>query len=185
MARSTPSPARIATLIAVPAALLAGLLVFWLLGGFGGRTTPAASGTPAAPQPTTPVSVAAPALNEPTATVCRALIAHLPDALRDHPRRPVTAGSEQNAAYGDPPIVLSCGTAGPAVPPDAQLLQLSGVCWYPEQRPDGTVWSAVGRQVPVLVAVPKAYQGPSQWVIDFSPPVAAAVPQTASAPANC
>jgi Protein of unknown function (DUF3515) len=169
------SPARIATLVAVPVAVLAGALVFWLLNGFtGGRGT----GKPHTPRPqaTGTVQVAAPPLDERSATVCRALLAKLPEAVRDRPRRPVTAGPEQNAAYGDPPIVLSCGVDQPAVPQVAQLLVLSGVCWLPEERADDQVWTAVDRAVPVRVTVPKAYDPAGQWVIDFSPAIVDAVP---------
>ncbi len=166
----TRSPARTATLVAVPAALLAGGLAFWLLGGVPTRT-PAPG-----PQASGPVAVDAPHLDEGTATVCRALVAKLPDALGDRHRRPVTGGAGQNAAFGDPPIVLSCGVTAPSVPQDADLYELSGVCWFPEQRADGQVWTTVDRQVPVRVTVPKAYDPPGQWVIDFSPAVAGAVP---------
>lgn len=160
------SPARTATLVAVPVALLAGVLAFWLLGGFPAKP---ASG---------PVSVAATPLDERTATVCRALVAKLPEALGDRNRRPVTEGTEQNAAFGDPPIVLSCGIAMPSVPKDADLWELSGVCWFAEKRADGQVWTTVDRQVPVRVTVPKAYDPPGQRVVEFSPVIADAVPQT-------
>jgi hypothetical protein len=117
--------------------------------------------------------------------MCRTLVNTLPVAVNAAPRRPVTAGAGQNAAYGDPPIVLSCGAARPTIPQDAQLLRLDNVCWWPDQRADGSVWTAVGRQVPVLVTVPKAYEGPSQWVIDLVPAIASTVPIDASAPVTC
>jgi hypothetical protein len=177
--------ARAAALVALPIALLVGVLVFWLLGGFAGDGNARAHPSSARPPASGPVTVAAPALGEPAATVCRTLLTKLPDALSGRPRRPVTGGPAQNAAYGDPPIVLSCGAARPTVPQAAQLLVLNGVCWWPEQRTDRAVWTTVGREVPVQVAVPKAYEGPSQWVIDFAPAIASTVPLTASAPANC
>jgi hypothetical protein len=165
------SPAGTATLVAVPAALLAGALAFWALSsGTGGAPTKPR------PQASGPVGVDAPALGERAATVCRALSAALPGAIRDRPRRPVSAGAAQNAAYGDPPIVVSCGVGEPRVPKVAQLLILSGVCWFPEEQGEAQVWTTVDREVPVRVTVPKEYDPAGQWVIDLSPAIVRAVP---------
>jgi Protein of unknown function (DUF3515) len=180
------SPGRVATLVAVPAALLAGVVMFWLLGGFpagSGSPAPSAASSPAAPA-SGPVSVSPPALDEHAATVCRALVSKLPVSLGDRARRPVTAGAEQAAAYGEPPIVLSCGGAQPQVPQDAQLLGLSGVCWFAEEQAGGQTWSTVYRTVPVRVTVPKAYDQPGQWVVDFSAPIVDAVPLAAGVNAD-
>ena len=159
------SPARTATLVAVPVALLAGFLVFWSLGGLAGAPQAGASGDP---QATTPVSVPAPSLDATTADACRALLAALPASVRDRRQRPVTGGAEQNAAYGDPPIVLSCGVTKPSVPQVADLIGISGVCWWPEERSDRDVYTTVDRQVPVRVTVPKVYSASAQWVATFS-----------------
>jgi Protein of unknown function (DUF3515) len=167
-----------AALIALPVAVVAGLVVFAVLGRLG----------PAAPGPAAsgPVSMAAPPLSEPTAAVCRALVARLPDALRDRTRRPVTAGPEQNAAYGDPPITLTCGAGPlPSVDPTGQVYGLSGVCWYSVPGDRSTVWTAVDRTVPVTVTVPDSYDQPGQWVIEFSRPVAFAVPPASKVPYGC
>ena len=180
----TRAAARRATLVAVPVALLAGVLVFWLL-SHAGRPAPVSTATPG-PAATGPVGMAAPPLTDRAATLCRALVLRLPDALGRHARRPVTAGAAQNAAYGDPPITLACA-AGPApsVAPDAQLLNVSGVCWGTEQLADRSVWTTVDREVPITVTVPQAYEGPSQQVIDFTDPIIATVPRTASPPTGC
>jgi hypothetical protein len=184
------SPGRVATLVAVPIAVLTGVLVFWLMGGFpamSGSKSGSQSGSPApspAAQASGPVSVGPPALDEHAATVCRALVAKLPATLGDRVRRPVSAGSEQAAAYGDPPIVLSCGGPQPQVPQDAQLLGLSGVCWFAEDQAGGQTWSTVYREVPVNVTVPEAYGQPGQWVVDFSAPIVDAVPLAAGVSAD-
>jgi hypothetical protein len=99
-------------------------------------------------------------------------------------RRPVSAGAEQVAAYGDPPIVVSCGGPQAEVPQDAQLLGLSGVCWFAEDQTGGQTWSTVYREVPVNVTVPKAYDQPGQWVVDFSAPIVDAVPLAAGVSAD-
>ena len=140
---------------------------------------------PPRPQATTPVTVAAPTLPAAQATACRALLSHLPDAVRDRRRRPVTDGPEQNAAYGDPAITLSCGAAAVTPPATADVYPLSGVCWYSQPGAGGTVWTTVDRTVPVRVTVPSRYDAPGQWVIAFSPAVAAELPASSSAPAGC
>ncbi|MGI5244752.1 DUF3515 family protein [Dactylosporangium sp. CA-139066] len=172
--RPAPSPGRIATFAALPVALLAGLVAFWGLGGFPGHADkPSAAAVPAE----------APQLAPSPATVCRALVAKLPDALGGLARRPVTAGAEQNAAFGDPAIVLSCGVAQATIPPDAQLLGLSNVCWYPEERSGETVWHTVDREVALRVVVPKAADG--SWLVNLSAPIVATVPATAPGPVHC
>src|SRR2546422_11360094 len=122
---TTRRAARTATLVALPVALLAGVGGYWALGGF--RTVPSATPVVAA---TGPVDVAASPLAGRPADLCRALVARLPDTLAGLPRRPVRTGPEQNGAYGDPPVTIACGTAGPSVPPDGQLFVLNTVCWY-------------------------------------------------------
>jgi hypothetical protein len=168
--------ARTAALVAVPVAVLAGLLVYWVLGGF--RTA-----GPAAPPATNtaPVQMPAPSLSARPAAVCRALLAELPDRLGDLDRRPVTAGGEQNAAYGDPPVTVACGVPGPSPVPTAQLFLINGLCWYAEQRAGAAVWALQGREVPVVVTVPASYAGPSRFAVDLAGPVSAAVPETAPA----
>jgi hypothetical protein len=181
----TRQAARLATIITVPVVLLVGVLAFFLVGGGGGR----ADGQAASPSPrvqaTGPVRMAAPKLTARQATVCRALLSQAPQAIRDLAQRPVTAGAEQNAAYGDPPITLACGTAIPSFAPTATVYPLDGVCWYAAEGPDGSVWTTLDREVPVTVTVPKEYDQPGQWVIDFSAPVAAAVPSAAKIPYGC
>jgi len=170
--------------IALPTAVVAGLVAYWVLGGFGGGPgRPAAS---PAPQTTAPVTMPAPALPDRPATVCRALLSQLPETLRDRPRRPVTAGPEQNAAYGDPAITLACGAGTrPSVDPTATVYPLSGVCWYAEPGPAATTWTTLDREVPVTVTVPNRYDSPGQWVIEFSGPVGVSIPAIASVPSGC
>jgi Protein of unknown function (DUF3515) len=172
--------ARIATLVALPIALIAGLATFWWMGNLG-SPEPA----PLKPQSTTAVVMSAPPLDDKRAAACRDVVARLPGALRDRPRRPVTAGAGQNAAYGDPAITMTCGVTPVSIPAGGDVYVLSGVCWYSDPAGDGTVWTTVDRDTPVRVSVPGAYHSPGQWVIEFSAPVAAVLPRTANAPAGC
>lgn len=202
-----------ATAVSVPLAVLVG----WLL-ITSATAEPAPRGTsPTAPQvqATTAVELTAPALTGQPAAACQTLVTSLPARLRDLSRRPVSAGPQQNAAYGDPPITLACGVAAPTVAATDPILELNGVCWLPpaNQRDQAaqnsaapatpgqngaapatagqngeagdTGWTTVGRQVPVRVLVPAGYQQASQWVNEFSAAVAAAVPPTATAPSGC
>lgn len=187
---ATPSPARTATIVAVPIALLVGVLVFWLLGGIGEGTGPAAPGdatTSASPgqRATGPVGLPTRSLPATTAATCRTLVSRLPEALRELHRRPVSAGPEQNAAYGDPALTVECGADPVTFEPTALVYPLSGVCWYAEERPDVTVWTTVDREVPVRVTVPRQYAPPGQWVIEFSEPVGRTVPVAEGGPAGC
>jgi Protein of unknown function (DUF3515) len=179
----TRQAARLATIITVPVVLLAGVLVFVLLGGAGGGGEPGASPSPR-PQATGPVAMPARKLTARQATVCRALLSQLPHAVRDRVQRPVTAGAEQNAAYGDPPITVACGSTVPSFPPTDTVLRTNTVCWYEKTGPDGSVWTTLDREVPVTVTMPAAYEQAAQWVIEFAAPVTAAVP-SAKAPYGC
>jgi hypothetical protein len=174
----TAVAARVATLVALPVALVVGLASVWWLGGAGRAPN-------ARRQSTGPVSMSTRPLDPQRVTACRELLSHLPGAIRDRPRRRVTAGAEQNAAYGDPAITVSCGGPAPVLPLGAVVYPLSGVCWYAQPGTGGTVWTSVDRDIPVRVAVPGSYTSPGQWVIEFSAPVSAALPRLANAPDGC
>jgi len=177
---TTRGAARVATFVALPVAVVVGLVTFWWLRDHG-------TAAPARPRPqaTTPVTVAAAPLDAKATAACRDLVAKLPpDAVRDRPRRPVTTGPWQNAAYGDPAITLACGAAPVTLPVGAEVFVLSGVCWYPASDGTATVWTTVDRDTPVRVSVPKSYDAPGQWVIEFSAPINATLPRSAAAPSG-
>jgi len=113
----------------------------------------------------------------PIAMPAGATKAKLPATLGDLTRRPVTAGAEQNAAYGDPPVTVACGSTGPAPPPDPQLFAINGICWYAEDGKDARTWVLQGREVPLVVRVPTAYTG--QDLVDLSTPIRDAVAEVA------
>jgi hypothetical protein len=172
-----------ATVVAVPVSAL----VAYLLVSSATSAGPAARPSPstARVQATTPVSMAAPTLSERDTPACRALIAQLPDAIRDLRRRPVTAGPEQNAAYGDPAVTVACGTPKPAVPPTADLLIMDGVCWYPAQGREATVFTAIDRETPVQVTVPASYSQGGYWANEFSQLIAGSIRSSPDVPSGC
>ncbi len=177
----TRSAARLALLAALPLALLAGLLAFWRLGGFS-AAAPAPS-----PMPSAPVAMPERSLSTDDATACLAFIAHLPDDLRGLPERHVTAGPEQNAAYGQPPITVGCGGWPlPSVAPGTTLWTLSEICWYAGESQAGSrTWITLDRRIPIAVTVPDSYQGQGDWVQEFSDPIRAWIPSLAHPPAQC
>ncbi|MEJ3744201.1 DUF3515 family protein [Actinomycetes bacterium KLBMP 9797] len=184
MDRTTRQAALWATVVAVP---LTALVAVFAINAFAAEPDPepTPSATTPGPRSTAPVALAAPALSVRAATVCRALTSQLPATVQDLAQRPVTAGPEQNAAYGDPAITVSCGGAPVSFPPDTELWVLSGVCWHLAERSDATVWTTVDREVPVRVTVPRAYEEAAQRTIAFSPTIVATVPSLTTLPSGC
>jgi Protein of unknown function (DUF3515) len=178
--------ARIATLVAVPVALLAVGVGALAIHDLATASQSPASQSPVSPfVPSAAVSMAAPKLPFAVAQVCRAVIARLPTTVGNIQRRPVSGGPEQNAAYGAPPITLACGASVPLVTPTETVFPLSGVCWVARPVPAGTEWTTVDRQVPVTVTVPGQGAGSAQSVIPFSAALAEADPSLAKPPTGC
>jgi hypothetical protein len=182
--RTTRSAALWATAVAVPIMVLVGVLIFSHVISAAEREAqaaqaPSAAVTTPAVVPSAPVQVAAPKLTARAAEVCLAVTSQLPTALRDLPARKVSAGPEQNAAYGEPPITVACGLPQPAmcttltvsggcVPLDTELLNMNAVCWYADQQSGQTAFTTMDREVPVTVTVPTSYQQGAQWANEFS-----------------
>jgi hypothetical protein len=169
-----------ATVIAVPIAVLVGLLIFsQVIRGANPQAAPTAVATSPAAVPSSPVQMAAPKLPARAAEVCLAVTSQLPTTLRTLTARKVTAGPEQNAAYGEPPITVACGGERPkmctsltatsgCVPLDTELLNMNAVCWYADDQTGQTAFTTMDREVPVTVTVPTSYQQGAQWANEFS-----------------
>ncbi|BCJ54655.1 hypothetical protein Asp14428_61300 [Actinoplanes sp. NBRC 14428] len=170
-----------ATVVAVPVALLVGLVIFFqVLPDGDAGPAPSAAATPPAAVPSAPVQMAAPKLPARAAQVCLAVTSQLPVQVRDLVGRKVSAGPEQNAAYGEPPITVACGVTRPrmcqsldesgsgCVPMDTELLTMNRVCWYADKQPAATVFTTMDREVPVQVTVPQQYEQSAQWANEFS-----------------
>jgi hypothetical protein len=178
--RTTRTAAIWATVVAVPVALLAGLLIFTKVAPDTGRAAPGPSVTQPAILPAAPVPMAAPKLAARPAEVCLAVTSQLPVKVRDLVARKVSAGPEQNAAWGEPALTVACGVAQPktcasldetgsgCVPLDTELMNMNRVCWYADEQPDATTFTTMDREVPVRVTVPKQYAQPAQWANEFS-----------------
>jgi hypothetical protein len=186
----TRSAARLAALIALPLALLAGIGTFVLLNNaFSGSAQPPTE--PSAPTtapavPSGPVSLPARALGEWEEVVCRALLSQLPDDLAGLPQRPVTAGPEQNAAYGEPPITVECGVPPVEFDPTDTVFPQDGVSWHARELADGgSVWTTLDREVPVRVSVPAGYDGPFQQVGALNSTITQTVRSGGDPPSGC
>ncbi|MER7889541.1 DUF3515 family protein [Micromonospora sp. NPDC094482] len=177
--------ALISALIALPVTLLVAAFVFAQLSPDAPAPTPSASATTARAQSTAPVEMAAPALAARPATVCRALLSQLPPTVRDLNQRPVTAGPEQNAAYGDPALTVACGGAEPTIPATDEVWMVNKVCWHAAEQTDVTVLTTVDRETAVTVRVPRAYGQPLQWAAPISDTIVASVPSGGDTPAGC
>ncbi|MEU4242102.1 DUF3515 family protein [Actinoplanes sp. NPDC026619] len=187
-----------ATAIAVPVALLAGLVAFWKVAPHDAEVKAAPSATVQASAPSTPVQMVAPRLDAATTQVCLAVTSQLPVAVRDLPARKVSAGPEQNAAYGEPPITVACGITQPTmcervdgghagcVPLDATMYKMNGVCWWGADGPAADVFTTMDRAVAVQVTVPGSYQQTAQWANEFSDAVVKTVKSTTKGvPSGC
>lgn len=196
--RTTRGAALLAAAFAVPIALVAGLLIVWKFLPSGDVATPAPSASAPVVVPGTPVRMAAPKLDAHTGEVCLAVTSQLPTKLRDLPGRKVTAGPEQNAAWGEPPITLACGITQPAmcervdgghpgcVPLDATMYAMNGVCWWGQEGPATNVFTTMDREVAVRVTVPAGYDQAAQWANEFSDAVVKTVKsKTAGVPTGC
>lgn len=172
-------PAIVATVVAVPVAVVAGIVVF-------NAIAPAAEDSDLVQGDLSPVSVTVPDLGEEDAVVCLALTATAPEEAGDLVARPVEGGAgaaEAVLAYGDPAVVATCGADPVEVEDTAAVYKLNGVCWFTDE--DGAVWTTLDRQVPVGVSVPADYEQPVDVLNDLSKVIAEKVPAAEDAPTGC
>lgn len=180
-------------MVAIPVTALVTVLLFsWVNGRAAapasGGPTPSAAAAPRVPSADAsgPVRMGVPPMKPAATAICRALLGRMPATVRDLPRREVSAGPEQNAAYGAPPLTLTCGAAQPTmcatpgdtgcVPLDTELLIMNKVCWYAATEGGTHTFTTMDRQVAVRVTVPVDYEQPGQWANEFSDVVSASDP---------
>jgi hypothetical protein len=177
--RTTRKAALWATVVAVPVAVLVAIGIFQLVPRTETAAPQASASSQAAPVPSTPVQVAAPKLSARQAEVCLAVTSQLPATVRNLASRKVSAGPEQNAAFGEPALTVSCGVTQPktcatmtdvegCVPMDTELLLMNRVCWYADRQGQASVFTTMDREVAVRVSVPSNYEQPAQWANEFS-----------------
>ncbi|GAA2514156.1 DUF3515 family protein [Pilimelia columellifera] len=176
--------ARWATAVAVPTALAIGLGGYLLL-----SPAPAAEsrqpGTPPGVSATTPVTMPVVPTGAATRRACADVVARTPPAIRHLARRPVVGADATSTAYGEPAITMACGGTAPTYPGTDLVFNLDSVCWHSTVTPTGIDFTTVDRTIPVRVHIPTVYGSAGQWAIEFSGPVAAALPPTANVPFGC
>jgi hypothetical protein len=97
---------------------------------------------------------------------CRDLVKSLPLALDGSEN---TGRSEFAAAWGDPQIVLRCGTATPAAyQPESQMVVVNDVAWLPQEQERGYLFTAVGRTPQVQVWVPDTHSPEVNPLVDLA-----------------
>lgn len=117
---------------------------------------------------------------------CPATIGGLPIMLGELQARPVRSAGPYAVAWGDPAVVLRCGVPGPAgYGPTSSLLEIQGVAWFSERVTDGTLWTAVDREVFLDVLVPSSASSAaitmiSTVIADRLPELDAGAPATPS-----
>jgi hypothetical protein len=83
-----------------------------------------------------PVAVSEPPdLSSADREICRALLDEVPDSLGGRERRRVEPNDALGAAWGDPPIVMTCGGEAPALSPTAICEEANGVGYFVEDAP--------------------------------------------------
>jgi hypothetical protein len=132
----------------------------------------------AAPQDDSPVDVEVPVVDAATAATCARLFEALPDEVDPGvTRRPVRGDETLTAAWGDPPVTLTCGVPEPDRPEEPVVI--NGVAWSVRDIGAGFRWTTRSRAVHVAVDIPSRYENGAEIVNPLSGPVASAVPTTA------
>jgi len=109
-----------------------------------------------------------------TDQMCAELVAALPEVVDDAVRRDLEPPSTAVAAWGQPPIILRCGTPEPAgIDPTAAVLEVAGVGWRPLPGQGGTFFVTADRAAVVEVAIPDDYAPEADVLVDLAPAVSA------------
>lgn len=115
--------------------------------------------------------------------VCASLVAVLPEVLDDAVRRDIDPPQPGVAAWGQPPIILTCGGSEPTgLDPTQAVLDVSGVGWRSIEGEGGTFFYLDDRVVQVQVAVPDDYAPEAPVLVDLADAVLAGVPSLSEAP---
>jgi hypothetical protein len=124
------------------------------------------------------VAVSAQAPDEEDREACRALLDDLPDSLADLPRRDVDPVDGWGAAWGDPPLVVRCGSTPPAgFDSVSSCTTVNGVDWFiPDDQleadePGDLTMTTVHREQYVEVSLPAEHFPPAAALADLSGPV--------------
>ncbi|MFF0342103.1 DUF3515 domain-containing protein [Kribbella sp. NPDC004875] len=116
----------------------------------------------------TPVPVPSPAPE--VAAACAELVKALPTKVLDQKQRKTTPESPLTTAYGDPAIEVTCGVTPPAGMAEAQsqCFEVNGVGWFAKQVQNGYIFTTIGRELYLEMAVPSKYAPEANALTDVS-----------------
>jgi hypothetical protein len=122
-----------------------------------------------------PAKIAVPSPGPEVADACAALIQAMPAKVLDAKRRKAEPASALTTAYGDPAIEVTCGVKPPAgmATAQSQCFEVNGVGWYAQQVTNGYLFTTIGRQLYLEVAVPSKYAPEANALADVSDAVKA------------
>jgi hypothetical protein len=119
------------------------------------------------------------------AAACAALIEALPESVADQLRRSTEPADAPAAAWGNPPIVLTCGVGAPKdFTPESSCLTVNGVDWHiPEEQLDSIekvdlTMTVVNRAQHVEVVLPHDYAPPAATLADLAKPIKHTIKRT-------
>ncbi|MEV6287574.1 DUF3515 domain-containing protein [Kribbella sp. NPDC051770] len=117
-----------------------------------------------------PVPIAVPEPAPEVSDACAPLIKALPAKILDADPRSTTPESPLTAAYGDPPIEITCGVSPPAgmAQAQSQCFEVNGVGWFAKEASNGVIFTTIGRKLYVEIAVPKKYTPEANALTDVS-----------------
>jgi hypothetical protein len=117
-----------------------------------------------------PVHVPVPAVDDGQRRACTSLAGALPQEIDPGVRRRAVSGdSTLTAAWGDPPVILTCGVA----PADEaqELLSVNGLEWSVQDTGGAVRWTTQGLPVAVAVEVPDHYANGAELVNPLAAPI--------------
>jgi hypothetical protein len=117
-----------------------------------------------------PAPVAVPSVAPEVAAACEPLVKALPEKVLDAERRKTDPVSPLTSAYGDPPIEVTCGVTPPAgmAQAQSQCFEVNGVGWFAKDVENGVIFTTIGRQLYLEVAVPSKYAPEANALTDVS-----------------
>jgi hypothetical protein len=149
-----------------------------------GRDTPAEieSSAPVRPEDLPVLPLAVPPVTPEAEEFCPSVMGKLPLELAGEPSRRVQSDTPYVYAWGEPPVVLTCGVERPAGwTVSASGIQINGVLWHVDSDdPATTVWTVVDRPVYVEVRLPSGVD--SAPVTALTVPLAEALPYQEPSP---
>lgn len=114
-----------------------------------------------------PVQVHEPEVDDRSRQVCTEVLASLPRTVLKNPRRETTG--TLSAAWGSPPITLTCGIPRPAaMTTDTRCFEVDGVGWYAEEGEGGWLFTTIGREVHIQIGVPVDYAPEADALVDVA-----------------